>query len=68
MESYLHKLVTKDLGFGQQIENALKKIQIQKEMNDKANEEIKDGDFIEFYDDVQEQKDQDMVTMYGGGE
>lgn len=68
MEGYLHKLVTKDLGFGQQIENALKKIQIQKEMNDKANEEIKDGDFIEFYDDVQEQKDQDMVTMYGGGE
>ena len=34
MNAYLNKLVTQDLGFGQQIEDALKKIQIQKEMND----------------------------------
>ena len=30
MENYLYKLVTQDLGFGQQIEDALKKIQIPK--------------------------------------
>ena len=31
VDGYLNKLVTQDLGFGQQIEDALKKIQIQQE-------------------------------------
>ena len=38
MENYLYKLVTQDLGFGQQIEDALKKIQIQKEMNENVED------------------------------
>ena len=49
MNNYVQKLVTQDLGFGQQIEDALKKIQIQKEMNEAAEarqaEEEKNGDF-----------------------
>lgn len=64
MNNYLKKLVTQDLGFGQQIEDALKKIQLQKELNaaeeekSKTNEEpeLQDNDYIEFYEAVQEQK------------
>ena len=67
MNNYVHKLVTQDLGFGQQIEDALKKIQIQKEMNDaeeKALEnleptELVDEDYEEFYNSIEEQKQQD---------
>lgn len=33
MNGYLKKLVTQDLGFGQQIEDSIRKIQMQKEMN-----------------------------------
>ena len=65
MNSYVHKLVTQDLGFGQQIEDALKKIQIQREMNeaeetakmmDGEMPELIDEDFEEFYSSVEEQK------------
>ena len=68
MNSYVHKLVTQDLGFGQQIEDALKKIQIQREMNeaeetakmmDGETPELIDEDFEEFYNSVEEQKEQD---------
>lgn len=68
MNSYVHKLVTQDLGFGQQIEDALKKIQIQREMNeaeetakmmDGETPELIDEDFEEFYSSVEEQKEQD---------
>ena len=38
MNNYVKKLVTEDLGFGQQIEDSIKKIQIQKEMNEQADE------------------------------
>ena len=38
MNEYVQKLVTQDLGFGQQIEDALKKIQLQKEMQEKESE------------------------------
>jgi hypothetical protein len=51
MNNYLHKLVTQDLGFGQQIEDALKKIQIQKEMNEAAEAEeyeLQDEDYVEY--------------------
>ena len=34
MNNYVRKLVTQDLGFGQQIEDAIKKIQIQKELDE----------------------------------
>lgn len=67
MNNYLHKLVTQDLGFGQQIEDALKKIQIQKEMNEAEEravdiddiQELVDQDFEEFYNDVEAQKEKD---------
>ena len=69
MKSYLYKLVTQDLGFGQQIEDALKKIQIQKEMAEtevadpEADEEaiqgLKDAEIAEYYNLIEEQKNLD---------
>lgn len=69
MESYLYKLVTQDLGFGQQIEDALKKIQIQKEMNESEQidinnedtpvEEMIDQDYEDFYNSVESQRERD---------
>lgn len=66
MESYLYKLVTQDLGFGQQIEDALKKIQIQKEMaetevadpevDEEAIQGLKDAEIAEYYNSIEEQK------------
>lgn len=69
MENYLYKLVTQDLGFGQQIEDALKKIQIQKEMNENVEDILEDDDpttlidqdYKEFYNSVSEQKEQDKT-------
>lgn len=69
MENYLYKLVTQDLGFGQQIEDALKKIQIQKEMNENVKDILEDDDpttlidqdYEEFYNSVNEQKEQDST-------
>ena len=69
MENYLYKLVTQDLGFGQQIEDALKKIQIQKEMNENEQvdinnedtpvEEMIDQDYEDFYNSIESQKEKD---------
>lgn len=68
MNNYIRKLVTQDLGFGQQIEDSLKKIQIQKEMHDHEEaaaldedniEEIVDRDIEEFYSGIEEQKQKD---------
>ena len=69
MENYLYKLVTQDLGFGQQIEDALKKIQIQKEMNENVEDILEDDDpttlidqdYEEFYNSGNEQKEQDIT-------
>lgn len=74
MKSYLYKLVTQDLGFGKQIEDALKKIQLQKEMEKKENPPITsqeeeldqeiliDQDYEEFYNSVQQQRQQDQES------
>ena len=68
MNDYLHKLVTQDLGFGQQIEDALKKIQIQKEMNEAEAAaqdgitEIEDEDYAAFMEEVEAQKEKDLDT------
>lgn len=74
MKSYLYKLVTQDLGFGQQIEDALKKIQLQKEMEQNESDPITsqeeeldqealiDQDYEEFYNSVQQQKQQDQES------
>ena len=62
MNNYIRKLVTQDLGFGQQIENALKKIQIQKEMEESVDQEtieLTDNDFEEYYKSIEEQKQLD---------
>lgn len=78
MNNYLNKLVTQDLGFGQQIEDSLKKIQIQREMREQEEEddndvdifsddyvELEDEDFEDFYENVNEQKEKDMKVMFG---
>lgn len=64
MNNYLYKLVTQDLGFGQQIEDALRKIQIQKEMNESEKDndedyELTDEDHKDYYDLLEEQKQKD---------
>jgi hypothetical protein len=63
MKGYLHSLVTEDLGFGQQIEDSLKKIMIQKEMNESADQdvdpELQDEDFQAYYEEVEKQKEMD---------
>jgi hypothetical protein len=58
MNDYVKKLVTQDLGFGQQIEDALKKIQIQKEMEESFDQEVEltDNDFEEYHKAIEEQK------------
>ena len=68
MNRYTYNLVTKDMGLGQQIEDALKKIQIQKEIEeDEATSLSADLDSIEqsvledvdlenFYNNIEEQK------------
>lgn len=70
MNLYLKKLVTQDLGFGQQIEDALKKIKIQKEMNNMKEEEVKndgdvatlmDTDYEHFYNDIEAQRKMDEI-------
>ena len=75
MNNYLYKLVTQDLGFGQQIEDSLKKIQLQKEMNDaeillddEVDEELIDEEYEEFYEEMREQKEKDMQVMMGGSD
>ena len=74
MNNYLYKLVTQDLGFGQQIEDSLKKIQLQKEMNDSEinlddddiDEELVDQDYSDYYENIKEQKEKDMAIVLGG--
>jgi hypothetical protein len=72
MQGYLYKLVTQDLGFGQQIEDSLKKIMIQKEMNDAADQdvdlELQDEDFMAFEEEKERQKDIDADLMEGFAE
>lgn len=66
MNDYLYKLVTQDLGFGQQIEDALKKIQIQKEMNEALEEgttEVEDEDYEAFLAEAEKQKEVDQETF-----
>ena len=69
MNEYVQKLVTQDLGFGQQIEDALKKIQLQKEMQEKeselwAGEDIlSDEDYQAYFEEVEAQKERDLDTI-----
>ena len=69
MKGYLYTLVTEDLGFGQQIEDSLKKIMLQKEMNDAADQdvdlELQDEDYQAFYEEKERQKDLDEENTIG---
>ena len=74
MNNYLYKLVTQDLGFGQQIEDSLKKIQLQKEMNDaeinldddEIDNELIDQDYSDYYENVNNQIAHDKEILEGG--
>lgn len=73
MKDYVYKLVTQDLGFGQQIEDALKKIQIQKEMaesevadpmaDEEAIQGLKDAEIAEYYNSIEEQRNLDADLL-----
>ena len=75
MNNYVKKLVTQDLGFGQQIEDAIKKLQIQKEMREQddgfafEDEEdslsLIDQDYEDYYENIADQKQKDMQTLKG---
>ena len=65
MNDYVKKLVTQDLGFGQQIEDALKKIQIQKEMEESFDQDVEldDNDFEEYHNANEKQKQLDEEKL-----
>ena len=67
MQNYTRKLVTQDLGFGQQIEDALKKIQLQKDLEaqEDANEpeKLSTEDYENYFNEIEEQKDKDIETL-----
>lgn len=73
MNKYVYKLVTQDLGFGRQIEDALKKIQIQKEIEEDEDAltsiedsvELEDEDYESFFKDIEDQREQDEQIMKG---
>ena len=77
MNNYVRKLVTQDLGFGQQIEDSIKKLQSQKEMREQEDDfdcdedevdGLKDKDYEEYFEEIQEQKQKDIKIMYGDEE
>ena len=72
MQNYTRKLVTQDLGFGQQIEDALKKIQLQKELEAKEDanepEKLSTEDYENYFNEIEEQKDKDVATLNEEGD
>ena len=62
-QKYLYNLITKDLGFGQQIENYLKKIQLEHDnieaSENEEEEEITDENIAEYYERIEEEKETD---------
>lgn len=79
MNKYLYTLITKDTGLSQQIEDAIKKIEIERKMeedeetmfenineiDDIERDILDDADYMEFYDDIEEQKEEDIATLGG---
>ena len=79
-KDYIYKLVTQDLGFGQQIEDALKKIEIQRQMEEDEREraeaagedydpyapvELSDEEIYEDIENVYNQQQQDQEMIRG---
>lgn len=67
-QKYMYNLITKDLGFGQQIENYLKKIQLEHDNLEASEneevEEITDENIAEYYERIEEEKEEDsQVTQ-----
>ena len=63
-QKYVYNLVTKDLGFGQQIENYLKKIQLEhdnmeSDLNNEEEEEITDENIADYYQRIADEKIED---------
>jgi hypothetical protein len=63
MNNYSYKLVTQDLGFGDQIENALKALKLRKEEEEEANleedkeiEGLGDKDISEYLEEIENQR------------
>lgn len=63
MNNYAYKLVTQDLGFGDQIENALKALKLRKEEEEEANleedkeiEGLGDKDISEYLEEIENQR------------
>lgn len=72
MNNYTYKLVTQDMGLGQQIEDAIKKIEIQKQMEQETenididmDEEsvLEDADYVEYYGEIERQKEIDIDSI-----
>ena len=67
MNNYSYKLVTQDLGFGDQIENALKALKLRKEAEEEENIEedkeiagLGDKDITEYFEEIENQRLIDM--------
>ena len=63
MNNYVNKLVTQDLGFGDQIENAIKMLKLRQEEEERANleedkeiESLGDKDISEYLDELETQR------------
>lgn len=68
LERYTYNLVTKDLGLGQQIETQLKKMAIQHEMEKEDVSTITDEDHMDFYKEIEGQREVDQINLEGGEE
>jgi hypothetical protein len=67
-KSYVRTLVVEELGFGQQIDNALKKIQIQQEMEQREDEDeddimLDDADMMDFYGERADESLEDYKNL-----
>ena len=60
MNDYVHTLIMQDLGLGQQIEDAIRKIQMQQELNAKDTDEVEDEDYEAFHEEMERQKALDL--------
>lgn len=78
-KDYIYKLVTQDLGFGQQIEGALKKIEIQKQLEEEERKraeeagdeydpyapiELTDEEMQEDFENIQQQIEEDTQRLF----
>lgn len=67
LKAFNKRLVTEDLGFGQQIEDTLKKLQLQKEAREAEDAEepeyLKEEDYQKYYEEAERQKTADFISQ-----